>query len=314
MPLTNPTITPIPASPDPDYPSLTSITVADLVGPVAANRQPNELAVRNDTLRDGSNELITNMNEISTGGASGDLLFLPRDGALPMSGAIAMGANKITGLDAGTAATDASNVTQVVLRNGTQAMTGTLDMGSNKIIALADPNPANPAEALNIGFADGRYQAGKGLRLLERKDITTTSSGVTFTGLDGNAQNGYVIMGRLISTAFPVLGTIDLRPNGVTINLLHRLMIANTTGAGMRLSNGVAVASQELFFYAVLQSETGGNRFMFSNFLNLSATVVGDLAYSAWNDGVTNITSLEVIASNVAIANGSYIALYAIDN
>lgn len=200
--LLNPNISTVPAATGPGapaaFPGLTSITVADLVGPSAANRQPNQLDTRSETLRTRSNDLIANSNQIATGGAGGTILFLARDGSDPMTGALDMGTNLINNLVAGVGAADAIRKDQAMLLDGSQAMTanmdmggnritnlgaaagatdaltqadgdsryvnvlgdtmaGVLSMGSNKIIALADPNPANPAEALNIGFADGRY-------------------------------------------------------------------------------------------------------------------------------------------------------------
>lgn len=164
--LPNPNIPAVPASPDPNYPTLTSITVADLVGPLAANRQPNELDIRSDTLRDRVNDLSENMNVIATGGGDSFDLFLSRDGSHAMTAELNMGTNRINNLVAGVAGTDGVNVNQllgeivvlaaaVVLRDGSQAMTDALDMGSNKIVNLANPTVAG--DAVPLGFADTRY-------------------------------------------------------------------------------------------------------------------------------------------------------------
>ncbi len=202
--LPNPNITPVPAAPDPNYPTLTSITVADLVGPLAANRQPNELDIRSDTLRDRVNDLSENMNTISTGEAGGTVLFLPRDGSDPMTGALDMGANLISNLATGAAGTDGVNVDQLltevallaaasVLRDGSQAMTGALDMGGNQINNLADPTAAS--DALTLGFADGRFQ----------------SSG----SIDDITQN-FVLTGGLIPTAPPTITGLNITIPAVT--------------------------------------------------------------------------------------------------
>ena len=68
-----------------------------------------------------------------------------------MTGAIAMGTNKVTGLGAPTAGTDATTKTYVdagdalqVLKAG-DTMSGVLAMGANKITGLADPTAAQDA-------------------------------------------------------------------------------------------------------------------------------------------------------------------------
>jgi len=105
--------TPIPVVPaespgDLDYPTLVSITVADLVGPVAANRQPNQLKTRAETLRDRVNQIIADLDFIETGGPGSLNAFLPRDGGQAMGGALDMGTNQITAVVNPTLAQDAA--------------------------------------------------------------------------------------------------------------------------------------------------------------------------------------------------------------
>lgn len=68
------------------YPALGPIAVTDLVGPFAANRQPDQLSTRTATLRDRTNRLIENMNYLTEGGPGGGSFFLPRDGSEDMTG------------------------------------------------------------------------------------------------------------------------------------------------------------------------------------------------------------------------------------
>ncbi len=68
-----------------------------------------------------------------------------------MSGNLAMGNNKVTGLGAGTAAGDAVNKTQLdgKLTKAGDTMTGALAMGGNKVTGLGDPTAAQEAVTKN---------------------------------------------------------------------------------------------------------------------------------------------------------------------
>lgn len=93
---------------DPAFPSLTSITVADLVGPLAANRQHNQGKTRTETLRDRVNKIIADLTFIETGGPGTLNAFLPRDGGQAMAAALNFGGFKGTSLADPTAAQDAA--------------------------------------------------------------------------------------------------------------------------------------------------------------------------------------------------------------
>lgn len=79
---------------DPAFPSLVSITVADLVGPLAANRQHNQQKTRTETLRDRVNKIIADLTFIETGGPGSLNAFLPRDGGQAMAAALNFGGFK----------------------------------------------------------------------------------------------------------------------------------------------------------------------------------------------------------------------------
>ena len=99
----------------------------------------NELAA---ALGDDANYAATTTTALAT--------KLPKAGGT-MTGAIAMGTNKVTGLGAPTAGTDATTKTYVdagdalqVLKAG-DTMSGVLAMGANKITGLANPTAAQDA-------------------------------------------------------------------------------------------------------------------------------------------------------------------------
>ena len=109
---------------------------------------------------DSSPDLLNTLNELA-GAINDDANFhttitdsialkLPKAGGT-MSGIIAMGTNKVTGLGAPTAGTDATTKAYVdagdalqVLKAG-DTMSGVLAMGANKITGLADPTTAQDA-------------------------------------------------------------------------------------------------------------------------------------------------------------------------
>lgn len=93
MALPNVPISAIPGVGDSAFPALDSITVTDLVGPQAANRQPVSLDTRSLTLRDTVNKVVETINALQPGGAE---VYLRRDGTLAMLGALDMGAKRIT--------------------------------------------------------------------------------------------------------------------------------------------------------------------------------------------------------------------------
>jgi hypothetical protein len=118
--------------------------VSNLVGGApAALDTLNELAA---ALNDDAAFNTTITNSIAT--------KLPLAGGT-MSGAIAMGTNKITGLDTGTASGDAVNKAQLdaklSLSGGT--MTGNIVLGSNAITSTATPTTAD--ELTRKGYVDG---------------------------------------------------------------------------------------------------------------------------------------------------------------
>lgn len=70
-----------------------------------------------------------------------------RDGQSPMTAALPMGNNRITGMANGVATTDAAAVGQVVLTSGANPMAAALPMGGNKITGLADGTATTDAAA-----------------------------------------------------------------------------------------------------------------------------------------------------------------------
>ena len=103
-----------------------------------------------------------------------------------MSGAIAMGSNKITGLAAGSANGDAVRYEQVLLLAG-GTMSGAIAMGSNKITGLSDPSAASQdaASAAYVdaagGLSAGLAASGTNISMSATARKISVSSGSTAT-------------------------------------------------------------------------------------------------------------------------------------
>lgn len=149
--------TAIPAvTPGGSFPLLTSITISDLVGPSAANRQPIELGERTLVLREKVNTLVVAMNAITenpNAPFSGTNTFLPRNGDEAMLADLDMGAHKITNLAAAASANDAlrraDGDARYLMVNGGNAMAAAIDMDSHKIENVTDGSAAG--DAVNYG-------------------------------------------------------------------------------------------------------------------------------------------------------------------
>lgn len=125
-----------------DLPALRSIKVTDLVGPGAANRQPNALHKRDLFMLDRIEALVQNMNALtgknSAGGAitpDGLPVYLSRFGELAMQANLNMGNNKITNLKAATVGSDAVRLDQLT---GVDTSNFLLRTGGNTWVG---PNP-----------------------------------------------------------------------------------------------------------------------------------------------------------------------------
>jgi microcystin-dependent protein len=140
-------------------------------------------------------------------GVTGSFNFLPVVGGT-MSGAIAMGANKITGLANGSASTDAAAFGQITAANaGALALTGgtmsgAIAMGGSKITGLA--NGSDPSDAVAYGQISGLV-TGVSSVFSRTGAVTATSGDYTVGQVTGAAP--------LASPTFT--GTVTL-PDGTT--------------------------------------------------------------------------------------------------
>lgn len=182
-----------------------------------------------------------------------------------------------------------------------------------------------------IDFAElgkGIFTSGQRLSaswaLLESKSISTAVTSVTFSGLDGDTDEIYILSGR-IKNGTASSCRYEIRPNGITTN--QNTAIAEFTGSAINhLDIGALVMAREtfgsgtvLFFNTIhARKAEGGNALeryvrVRSSFRSGAATVYGDIMAGIWDETATNITSLDIVATVASgIGAGSRIALFRI--
>lgn len=176
-------ITPIPAPSSTDlddvdntYPLLQDLTIQDVVGPEAANRQPRALDVRTETIRGVLNQIVDIANALNAN-------LLHRDGTsvgsymrgeLSMTNPTTAVAHRVTNTAVGVAAQDGviksqldtlqtfvdglqSGLTQYVKRDGSTPMTGNLNLGTHKV-SNATSGVADD-ELITLGYATVQLDA-----------------------------------------------------------------------------------------------------------------------------------------------------------
>jgi len=159
----------VPSKGSSDYPALTAITTSNLVGPGAANRQPNELDTRFDTIAAILDKLIENLNALTgkdKDGANvtpdGEPQYLDREGPDDMLGNLKMGSNKVTGLADGADPTDAVAIQQLddyLKLDGSSVMAGVLDHGGYRAANAADAS--NDSDLVPLSQVQSLIEAAK---------------------------------------------------------------------------------------------------------------------------------------------------------
>lgn len=155
--------------------------------------------------------------------------------------------------------------------------------------------------------------AASGLVILDSQVVTANTSTITFTGLDGNADLVYIILGRLKNDTGGAC-RYDWLPNGTASGQ------AGFRGASTfsSLVLGSLSANGYVSFQATISSQANPNSVAtprtYSGYVSettIAPTASGGTIGGIWNDTSTNITSIVIQASAVSgIANGSSIALF----
>lgn len=164
---------------------------------------------------------------------------------------------------------------------------------------------------------------GSGLTLIENKIFTANATTYTFSGLDGDTDGTYRVIGQIKANS---QARFYLRPNGVTSNLSRsgwRVLssgnyagdsdntwathLADVESGGILSFSYDIHARKSINSVAVRRSYNG--TFLHNYFSG--GSVDSGFNGGIWNETSTNMTSLEFMstASN-AIADGSQVALY----
>jgi hypothetical protein len=248
-PIASPTFTGVPAAPTATAgTSTTQVATTAFVGTAVSNLVASAPAAL-DTL----NELaaaLGNDASFSTTVTNSIAAKLPLAGGT-MSGAIAMGTNKITGLGTPTVSTDAATKayadTMLPLAGGT--MSGAIAMGTNKITGLGDPTNAQDAATKN--YIDTATIAPSNLT----GPITSVGSATSIASQTGTGSTFVVQNTPTLTT--PVLGVATATSvNGTTIPSSKTLVVTTD-----KLSALAATSSSELA--GVISDETGTGALVF---------------------------------------------------
>jgi hypothetical protein len=171
------------------------------------------------------------------------------------------------------------------------------------------------------------WQAGGGgaMTLVERKTISSATTTVTFSSLDGDNDHNYILRGRVVNT----LGSasIGLYPNNDTTagNYSYQFLQGSgssaTAGQGASSTYGMQICSTRGSGYPAkfrmdIDAATGVDRIGIVEKAEMSSAsaidYISPTAY-AWNNTASNITSLVVTASATnGLGSGTILELYKI--
>jgi len=280
-PLASPALTGTPTAPTATAgTSTTQVATTAFVG-TAVNNLVASAPAALDTL----NELaaaLGNDASFSTTVTNSIATKLPLAGGT-MSGAIAMGTNKITGLGTPTVSTDASTKayadTMLPLAGGT--MSGAIAMGTNKITGMGTPTVST--DAATKGYVDGVTVAPSNLT----GPITSVGSTTSIASQTGTGTKFVVDTSPTLVT--PVLGVATATSiNGTTIPSTKTLVVTTD-----KLSTLAATTSAELA--GVISDETGSGSLVFATSPTLSSpTITSGAKHNGSTSGTTTLQATAV--------------------
>ena len=174
----------------------------------------------------------------------------------------------------------------------------------------------------NFDDLDARQRS---MVLIENREIATDTTDTTFTGLDGDVDQVYRIIGKWKRSTGG--GTVDLRiqPNAIATNqetTFHTLTSASSsqgTTDALLLASNVAIEEHAFFdmlFWANRTIQTvAWPRFMRVNGMRAepgqSAAITGFETWGFWDETATKITSLKLLTTVASeIRKGSAFSLY----
>jgi hypothetical protein len=282
-PLASPALTGTPTAPTATAgTNTTQVATTAFVGTAVSN-----LVASAPSTLDTLNELATALGNdaaFSTTVTNSIATKLPLAGGT-MSGAIAMGTNKITGLGTPTVSTDAATKayadTMLPLAGGT--MSGAIAMGTNKITGVG--NPTNAQDVVTKYYLDNTVLAPSNLTGV----ITSSGAATSIASQTGTGTKFVVDTSPTLIT--PELGVATATSiNGTTIPSTKTLLVTTD-----KLSVHAATTSAELA--GVISDETGSGALVFATSPTLVTPVLGAATATSIN-GTTIPTSKTLVATD----------------
>jgi hypothetical protein len=149
--------------------------------------------------------------------------------------------------------------------------------------------------------------------LLDYHEVETANSQITFSNLEGNNDIAYRIVMEVNNAD---AGDITLEPNGLTTNQTYDrasitgAAISHATGSTLLLSDTTGNKFIDAYFFA----KEGENRYL-QSFCTRGSNANTDMCFSAWTDGDTEVTSLDIVhAGTNGFAVGTQVWLYAMES
>jgi hypothetical protein len=263
-PLASPALTGVPTAPT----AAANTNTTQVATTAYVQTEINDLIAAAPGALDTLNELASALGNdaaFSTTVTNSIATRLPLAGGT-MSGAIAMGTNKITGLGTPTASTDASTKayadTMLPLTGGT--LSGALAMGTNKITGLG--TPTNNADAVTKAYADSILIGAPGNLT---GPITSVGAATSIASQTGTGTKFVVDTSPTLVT--PVLGVATATSiNGTTIPSTKTLVVTTDN-----LSVHAATTSAELA--GVISDETGSGALVFGTGPTMTLPVINNI-------------------------------------
>jgi len=227
-----------------------------------------------------------------------------------------------TGSQAATIANAAVTLAKIQNAAANSKLLGSGDSGSGSSYAELTLGTNLSMSGTTLNAAGG---GGGGLTLVENKTVTSNSTTVTFSGLDGNADGTYFLAGRIKNNSGGAT-FYSWFPNGLTTNLGSEWTADDGGGVGAgssalvlsRNDSAKPIASSYSQFQIVIFAKKDPNSQAYPLTYKGSGTNWDGTTFKwnghidgIWNETSTNLTSIDVTSADAnGIGNGSIISLY----
>lgn len=200
--------------------------------------------------------------------------------------------------------------------------------------ATTIPNTFNDGDTLSAAKLNENFQAlaakidameGKTWRLIYETDVTSATTSVNVTGLDGNTDHTYRIIARIVN-GFAGASDFFIRPNSDsnTANFGYSYILndsgavyapaSQTPSAGLNFATSASL-NQTSLTEGTLSAKTGLTR-QFVNVIMAKSSGSGmnfaGVYGTVWNNTTSNISSLQFFSNQTnGIGAGSHIEIWA---